>query len=198
MADRYAGKQGRFTRQVQQFADKTKAVMDITLREIIIEIGSRVIRMSPVGNPELWAHNRVARQYNKAVGEHNANLRNDPANLTKAGRLKAGRKLHDGMDIAGPEGYVGGRFRSNWQFSIGTPAEGTLERLDASGATTLAKLKLQVEQLTLGQTAYLVNNLPYGIALEYGHSTQAPHGMVRVTLTHFQQIVDDAIRNNQP
>jgi hypothetical protein len=42
-----------------------------------------------------------------------------------------------------------------------------------------------------------VNNLPYGIALEYGHSKQAPSGMIRVTLARFQQIVDEAIRNNQ-
>ncbi|WP_256203847.1 MULTISPECIES: hypothetical protein [unclassified Pseudomonas] len=41
-----------------------------------------------------------------------------------------------------------------------------------------------------------MNNLPYAIPLEYGHSTQAPAGMVRVTLANFQHIVDEAIRNN--
>jgi hypothetical protein len=42
-----------------------------------------------------------------------------------------------------------------------------------------------------------VNNLPYAVPLEYGHSKQAPGGMVRITLARFQQIVDEAIRNNQ-
>ncbi len=42
-----------------------------------------------------------------------------------------------------------------------------------------------------------MNNLPYAIALEYGHSDQAPGGMVRITQARFQQIVEEAIRNNQ-
>jgi nitroimidazol reductase NimA-like FMN-containing flavoprotein (pyridoxamine 5'-phosphate oxidase superfamily) len=54
-----------------------------------------------------------------------------------------------------------------------------------------------VQSLTIGQTAYLVNNLPYAVPLEYGHSKQAPGGMVRITLARFQQVVDEAIRNNQ-
>jgi hypothetical protein len=72
-----------------------------------------------------------------------------------------------------------------------------LDQIDPSGGVTLAKLRLQVEQLTIGQTAYIVNNLPYAAPLEYGHSKQAPGGMVRITLARFQQIVDEAIRNNQ-
>lgn len=36
-----------------------------------------------------------------------------------------------------------------------------------------------VQPLKLGDTAYLVNNLPYAVPLEYGHSSQAPAGMVR-------------------
>ncbi|MNJ81742.1 hypothetical protein D3C77_807050 [compost metagenome] len=55
----------------------------------------------------------------------------------------------------------------------------------------------QVQALTIGQTAFIVNNLPYAIPLEYGHSSQAPAGMVRVTLANFQRIVDEAIRKNR-
>ena len=51
--------------------------------------------------------------------------------------------------------------------------------------------------MTAGQVAFIVNNLPYAIPLEYGHSTQAPNGMVRITVERFQQIVDAAARNNQ-
>ena len=54
-----------------------------------------------------------------------------------------------------------------------------------------------VHPLKLGDTAYLVNNLPYAVPLEYGHSSQAPAGMVRVTIAEFQQIVEAAVRANQ-
>lgn len=197
MTQRYGGLEGGFAESIRAFAEQAQQALDATFREIVIEIGSSVIRMSPVGNPELWAQNAIATQYNQAVEDHNTALRSDPANLSKNGRLKPGKKLKDGMDIAAPAGYVGGRFRGNWQFSIDLPATGELDRIDRSGDDTIAQLKAQVEALTIGQTAYIVNNLPYAVPLEYGHSTQAPAGMVRVTLTNFQAIVDQAIRNNQ-
>lgn len=197
MAQRYGGQQGGFAEAIRAFAEQAEQALDATFREIVIEIGSSVIRMSPVGNPELWAQNAIATQYNQAVEDHNTALRSDSANLSKNGRLKPGKKLKDGMDIAAPAGYVGGRFRGNWQFSIDSPATGELDRIDRSGNDTIAQLEAQVEALTIGQTAYIVNNLPYSVPLEYGHSTQAPSGMVRVTLANFQAIVDQAIRNNQ-
>ncbi|WP_370409137.1 hypothetical protein [Pseudomonas qingdaonensis] len=197
MTQRYGGLQGGFAEAIRAFAEQAEQALDATFREIVIEIGSSVIRMSPVGNPELWAQNAIATQYNQAVEDHNTALRSDSANLSKNGRLKPGKKLKDGMDIAAPAGYVGGRFRGNWQFSIDSPATGELDRIDRSGNDTIAQLEAQVEALTIGQTAYIVNNLPYSVPLEYGHSTQAPSGMVRVTLANFQAIVDQAIRNNQ-
>ncbi len=45
----------------------------------------------------------------------------------------------------------------------------------------------------LGDVAYILNNLPYIKALEYGHSKQAPRGMVRITLGAAKQIVRAAI-----
>ncbi|WP_342649092.1 hypothetical protein [Pseudomonas sp. REB1044] len=197
MTQRYGGLEGGFAESIRAFAEQAQQALDATFREIVIEIGSSVIRMSPVGNPELWTQNAIATQYNQAVEDHNTALRSDPANLSKNGRLKPGRKLKDGMDIAAPAGYVGGRFRGNWQFSINSSATEELDRIDPSGNETIAQLKAQVEALTIGQTAYIVNNLPYAVPLEYGHSTQAPSGMVRVTLANFQAIVDQAIRNNQ-
>jgi len=54
-----------------------------------------------------------------------------------------------------------------------------------------------MNDFTVGQTVYLLNNLPYSVPLEYGHSKKAPQGMVRMTLARFQQIVDDVVRANQ-
>jgi len=214
---KYSGLNGSFAENIRQFAEQAQAGLDATFREIVIEIGSSVIRMSPVGNPEIWAANvahratntRAADDYDFKVAVRNTLINLDESNFTKAGKLKRGVKYAKPLTkterdqnfsvnglVAGKD-YVGGRFRGNWQFSIGAPAEGELDQVDPAGGVTLAKLRLQVEQLTIGQTAYIVNNLPYAVPLEYGHSKQAPGGMVRITLARFQQIVDEAIRNNQ-
>lgn len=208
---------GSFAKSIRDFAERAKEGIDATIREIVIEIGSGVIRMSPVGNPEIWAANvahrqtntRAADDYDFKVAVRNTIINLNESNFTKAGKLRRGVKYAKPLTkterdqnfnvnglVAG-KGYVGGRFRGNWQLSIGAPAEGTLDQVDPAGSVTLAKLRLQVQALTVGETAYIVNNLPYAVPLEYGHSKQAPGGMVRVTLARFQQIVDEATRNNR-
>lgn len=217
MASKYAGKDGQFAERIREFTEKAKGSIDATVREIVIEIGSNVIRMSPVGNPEIWAANVVHRAGNKARADAydaHVEVRNvitslTASNYTKAGKLKRSVKYAKSLTkterdqnfnvnglVAGKD-HVGGRFRGNWQFSIGSPATGTLDQIDPSGNVTMAALRAQVEGLTAGETAYIVNNLPYGIPLEYGHSTQAPNGMVRVTLARFQQIVAAAVQYNK-
>lgn len=92
-----------------------------------------------------------------------------------------------------PEGYVGGRFRANWQVGIGRPAAGEIDAVDDSGSATKAAGMNVVMQFGEGDSAiFITNNLPYAIPLEYGHSTQAPGGMVRVTVAKFQGFVEQA------
>jgi hypothetical protein len=90
-----------------------------------------------------------------------------------------------------------GRFRGNWQFSLMTPDNSTTLNVDPTGKETLGRIVAEAGAFTAGQVAYITNSLPYAIPLEYGHSTQTPQGMVRVTLARFQQIVNEAVRNNQ-
>ncbi|WP_054898924.1 MULTISPECIES: HK97 gp10 family phage protein [Pseudomonas] len=137
---KYAGRQGSFALQLAEFAEQAKEAVDASLREVIIEIGNSLIRMSPVDT---------------------------------------------------------GRFRGNWQFTIEAPAAGTLSALDPTGAEATARIAGESILFRAGTTAFIVNNLPYAIPLEYGHSDQAPGGMVRITQARFQQIVEEAIRNNQ-
>jgi hypothetical protein len=217
MTQRYGGQQGGFAEAIRAFAEQAEQALDATFREIVIEIGRSVIRMSPVGNPEIWAanvahrakSNRAADDYDFKVAVRNTLINLNQDNFTKAGKLRKGVKYAKPLTKAEREqnfatnglvagqGYVGGRFRGNWQFSIDSPATGELDVVDRSGNETIAQLKAQVAALTIGQTAYIVNNLPYAVPLEYGHSTQAPRGMVRVTLDRFQGIVEEAIRNNK-
>ncbi|WP_434606792.1 HK97 gp10 family phage protein [Pseudomonas sp. D2-30] len=136
----YAGRRGSFSLQLAEFAKQAQEAVDASLREIIIEIGNSLIRMSPVDT---------------------------------------------------------GRFRGNWQMSIDAPSEGTLGALDPTGATATARIAEGSIFFRAGTTAFIVNNLPYAIPLEYGHSDQAPGGMVRITQARFQQIVLEAIRNHK-
>ncbi len=140
MTSRYGGQQGSFAESLAAFAEQTKEAIDDVFREVVIEIGTSVIRLSPVDT---------------------------------------------------------GRFKGNWQFTVGAPSNQSVDTFDRAGHETIAALVAEVSRLEAGQVAYIVNNLVYGVPLEYGHSDQAPAGMVQITLARFQQIVEEAIRNNQ-
>lgn len=87
-----------------------------------------------------------------------------------------------------------GRFLANWQFSIDSVSDASLNETDQSGDDTLARFVKEVGPLSYGQTAYIYNNLIYAVPLEYGHSTQSPRGMVRITQARFKEIVEQAVR----
>jgi len=82
-----------------------------------------------------------------------------------------------------------GRFKGNWQVAIGNVPAGTLEINDKTGTATISRIEAETLKLKAGQTIYLVNNLEYARPLEYGHSKQAPAGVVRTTLSEFPGIV---------
>lgn len=85
-----------------------------------------------------------------------------------------------------------GRFRGNWQLQYRIPPS-TLDVFDKSGAATIAGIMLPLSGFRAGDTIYMVNNLPYAVPLEYGHSKQAPAGMVRLTVTEFDQFLTRAV-----
>ena len=89
-----------------------------------------------------------------------------------------------------------GRARGGWQIG-GTMGSGQTEAKDKTPTGTpnpgwgeLGKIK---ELITKAQViGYIYNNVEYIGPLEYGHSQQAPRGMVRVTLTEFQSFINKA------
>lgn len=186
----------QFTIDIRKFIEKTKARADEVVRRIAVELLRRIVLKSPVGNPELWAANQIAAEYNAEVGAHNAALRADPANLDRRGRLKRGRKLNNGMDIKAPPGYTGGRFRANWLVSVGSLNNSTIDAVDAEGNATIEAGAAVVAAVKAGQDIFITNSLPYAHRLEWeSWSKQAPAGMVRVTILELQQIVDEAVRS---
>ena len=93
-----------------------------------------------------------------------------------------------------PAGYVGGRYRGNWQFGIGRYDTKTSEAVDASGSVSINRVVAGVPQDAGGNVYYITNSLPYGPRLEEGWSRQAPNGMVRLTISEFEPIVAAAAR----
>lgn len=51
---------------------------------------------------------------------------------------------------------------------------------DQSGSATIAKGMATILQAKIGDVIYIQNNLPYSVALENGHSQQAPFGVYSI------------------
>lgn len=67
-----------------------------------------------------------------------------------------------------------GRARANWFLSEGTP------RIETTSSTSAQSFSASA--LTGRNPIYITNSLPYIVPLEYGHSKQAPAGMVRTAI----------------
>lgn len=191
-----------FLAAIQLFVDGSKQEMDQVVRRTGIKILGRLVEMSPVGQPDIWEVNQTASAYNTAVREHNAALRENPANLTKAGRLKRGLRVNDSMDIKKPERYVGGRFKNNWYVGFDSQPTESNDTPDASGQGSNSRGLAVLEVFRVGHVSsiYFTNNLPYAQALENGHSSQAPGGMVGLTALDAAQYFREAmseVRNGQ-
>lgn len=170
---------GNFALNIERMVAAAKGDIDLVLRRTALDVFRRVIQKSPVGNPELWAANKGAMQAREAF----TNARADAGKKTPTRRtLEKKFPLIEGV------GYVGGRFKSNWQVSINTIPTGEIANND-KGATALAQVKAVTSVFGAGMVISLVNNLEYANRLEFGHSNQAPNGMIRTTIAEFPAVV---------
>ncbi|TDB44112.1 hypothetical protein [Photorhabdus luminescens] len=185
----------QFMQSINAFVDKYQNNAETVVKVASMRILAKLVDISPVGNPELWKVNKTAREYNDAVFEHNEILKQDPTNLTPKRRwLKKRMRVNDSMDYYKPPGYTGGAFRGNWQVSFDSPAEGETGRIDKNGNMTKAVGNLMIDSFKVGMKAiYFTNNRPYAYKLEFGHSSQAPNGMIRITAEEAASMFREAI-----
>lgn len=95
-----------------------------------------------------------------------------------------------------PSGYTGGRARNNWFSSVGAESTETTKSKAKTGQAAIDRAKAKSKTLKAGQSFYLTNNLPYIRRLEYeGWSTQAPAGMVRISIAEAEQALIKAINS---
>lgn len=169
----------QFAADVKKWIDSVDIKATELLRAIALEVLSRVVLRSPVGNPDLWKANAEVVANRKAI---------------QIARRVSKRRLQREAPLKSGRGYVGGRFRGNWVVSIGSPSNATTEAVDPQGQRVLAEGGAVISNAKWGAVIYVMNNLPYAVPLEYGHSQQAPAGMVRVTAAEFSAIVADVSR----
>ena len=86
------------------------------------------------------------------------------------------------------ERYVGGRARANWQVDIGSIPSSINETEDRDGSATLSSGSSKITKANGFDTVYIANNVEYIVALEEGHSTQAPQGMMALTVAELEMI----------
>ena len=87
-----------------------------------------------------------------------------------------------------------GLFRNNWFSGLNKPNDETTEKLSNYGQGIIKGPRYtEVLHLStsydIGDQMYFTNSLPYARRLEYGHSKQAPHGMVRVATAQWPMII---------
>lgn len=90
-----------------------------------------------------------------------------------------------------------GRFRGNWQVSFDKYPLYALNNYDKSGQKTIAENDKIISTLFRNGAAvtnvYFSNMLIYANALEYGHSKQAPAGVVGLVAIRMRSMMTNAI-----
>lgn len=98
-----------------------------------------------------------------------------------------------------PPGYQPGRLIANWHSSLNSPLTTVRRAQDPSAAGSRTQA-LKIAKVAAGNVAYFVNPTPYANRIEFSippWSSQAPAGMVRVSVREFQAMVRKAIRANR-
>ena len=90
-----------------------------------------------------------------------------------------------------------GRFRGNWQVTGNAPPLHALNNYDKDGKETIAAGKRAAHALLSGggaiRSIHFSNMLIYANALEYGHSKQAPAGVVGIVAIRLRSFMAEAI-----
>lgn len=91
-----------------------------------------------------------------------------------------------------PANYVPGTFINSWNTSIGASSP-VIRQPDTFAKDTFAQIQAIVPK-GIGQIIRFENPTPYAFPLEFGHSSQAPAGVVRIAVRNWPVIVKKAIR----
>jgi Tfp pilus assembly protein FimT len=137
---------------------------------------------------ELDKMNRSLQKFQREISEYARKVPDKITELQKKLVLEALRRIVLSTPVDT------GRARGNWQVTLGTPAEGKLETTDQNGSDTIQKGVAVLDGLPPFQCVWISNNLEYIEFLEDGSSQQAPHGMVRLTVTQLRMALRSGLK----
>lgn len=86
-----------------------------------------------------------------------------------------------------------GRARGNWFTELNGVSDASTEKT-REGAKRMREIRGATLSFKIGQSMSIVNNLPYIIPLEDGHSTQAPSGMVKIVFANLERTLLNYVR----
>lgn len=93
-----------------------------------------------------------------------------------------------------PAGYEPGTLQDNWEISFG----GAFHKARAKGNFAGKNAAIsESSSYKLGDTITIRNETPYAELIEYGYSSQAPQGMVRVSSIMFSQFINTSTKSNR-
>jgi len=119
----------------------------------------------------------------------------------------AGEAIQELCLVVAQNIVVGGQFspgtpvdtgyaRSSWWIAVNSDTgESAVLGLNDKGAAAMEQITLRILGVKSGDIVYLLTNTVYMRPLEYGHSQQAPAGMVRLTMAAGTIIADYAAIN---
>ena len=94
-----------------------------------------------------------------------------------------------------------GRFKANWQITANRPPLYALNEYDRGGEKTKAAGARAIRAIMRGggavRSIHFSNMLIYANALEYGHSKQAPAGVVGIVAARLRSFMAEAIRESR-
>ncbi|KLD68951.1 hypothetical protein Y886_43940 [Xanthomonas hyacinthi DSM 19077] len=94
-----------------------------------------------------------------------------------------------------------GRYKANWQITANKPPLYALNQYDRDGSKTIAEGKRAIYAIMRGggavRSIYFSNMLIYANALEYGHSKQAPSGVLGIVAVKLRSYMAKAIKDSR-
>lgn len=176
-----------FAADLKRLCEAAGDKAELVVRGASLELGKQMVEKSPVGNPSLWEDNAKLMAARTSYAE--SAVAYNEANPGKRRMGTSRRTLDKKFPMSSGKGYTGGRFKNNWMTSIGAMDTSTVDAVDPAGARSMGMLKEKLAGWKPGQTIWIVNNLPYAKKLEYGHSKQAPSGVVRISVQNYASIL---------
>lgn len=154
-----------FSANIAAFVAKTGIRADQVLRKLALDALTGVVMRTPVDT-------------GRCRGSWRVSFNTPDTSVEAVKDYPHGR----GVDQPGPGGTV---IKAGPAAAAANAAKGGGKALSTGGALIAAA--------KWGTVIYITNNLPYALPLEYGHSKQAPAGMLRVTFAEITASISRAV-----